>query len=363
MKLIQSNIYLYFLLIILALSGFVFSVIWPNALGFYAFIAVMATGGLGVTFYIYETKSNNRVLVCPTGSNCNAVINSPYSKFLGVSLEYWGMIYYGLILISYLGFIFTPNLLSNFMRLGLSLMTTGAFLFSLYLLFIQAFILRQWCIWCILSASLSITIFIISLVSTSFAIYFLSNMVAVLDFVNTLGFGLGIGGVSVALFLFSKFLKDSNINNTELQTLKEISEMIWLGLVLVLVSHFALYVINPSVLSKSASFLIQTISLFVAGISGAVLMIIFAPFLTMIPFGQTDEENKENNTALSSIGALEKPFFATSAISLSSWYFAFVVNYLTSFDLFTLFISYLIVLFIAVVLSLVWEKRIERLRP
>jgi len=355
MKFIQPNIFLYFFLVVVAASGFVFPVIWPEAYGFYAFIVTLSAGGLGVSSYIYYTKSQGKQLVCPTGSNCNAVITSQYSKFLGIPLEYGGVAYYSLILAAYLCLIFLPHLLSSFMLLLLSLATTVAFLFSLYLLFVQAFILRQWCIWCILSAVLSTTIFITSLFNSAYVVVFLSNFGRVIDFIHTLGFGLGIGAVSVALFLFSRYLRDSNIDVNELQTLKSTSEIIWIGMMLVLVSQFMFFVLDPVGLSQSAIFLVQTVALFVSGLSGAVLMIIFAPLLTMISFGNNDNLSPET-----SIDVLEKPFFITSAMALSSWYFAFVVEYFAGYQLRDLFFAYVVVLLISALLSLWWQSKIKR---
>ncbi|PIP86642.1 hypothetical protein COW82_00915 [Candidatus Campbellbacteria bacterium CG22_combo_CG10-13_8_21_14_all_43_18] len=353
--LIQPSILLYFFLIILVVSGFIFPVISPEASGFYAFIAVMALGGLAIASYIYYVKRNGRELICPLGSDCNAVISSRYSKFLGIPLEYGGLAYYALIFVMYLCLVIVPGFLSGRALLGLSLLTSAAFLFSLYLLFVQAFILRQWCIWCIMSALLSIMIFIVSLSGAPYAISLLSGADKAIDFVHTLGFGLGLGSVSASLFLFLRFLRDSKLTDEEARTLKGTSEIIWLGLVLVLVSQFLSFVIDPAALSESSVFLVQTASLFISGISGAALLIIFGPLLTIIPFGED-----EPSLGGSPFSVLEKPFFATASIALSSWYFAFAVEYAPNLNLPTLVFSYAVVLLLSVSLSLVWEKRLEK---
>ncbi len=350
---LQPNIFLYFFLMILGISGFFFAVIWPETVGFYAFIAFAATGGLGVALYIYYTKKHGKQLVCPVGSDCNVVVNSRYSKFLGVSLEYWGMFYYAVIIAAYVVLIFAPHLLSEFFLSGLIMLTAGAFLFSLYLLFVQAFLLRQWCIWCLLSAMLSIMIFIISLASLDFAVAFLSEMGAVIEVIHALGFALGIGGVTTALFLFFRFLRDLHIDEDESQTLKGISELVLLGLAFILVSQFASFVAYAQDLAQSGPFLAQTVALFVAAVSGAVLMIIFAPFLSVIPFSAEDHHH-------SLLESLKRPLFVTGAIALSSWYFAFSMNYLLGYGLATLLLVYLAVLVTAVLTALLWEKSISR---
>ncbi len=355
MRFVQPNIFLYFFLLILGISGFFFAVIWPQAVGFYAFIAFAAAGGFGVSLYIYYTKSHHKQLVCPVGSDCNAVITSRYAKFLGVPLEYWGMFYYAIIFAAYIVLIFAPHLLSELFLAGLIMFTAAAFFFSLYLLFVQAFLLRQWCIWCILSAMLSIMIFIISLASVDFAVAFLAEITTVIGAIHAFGFVLGIGGVTMFLFLFSRFLRDFDIDEKELQTLKGISELIWLGLALILVSQFASYVAYAETLALSSPFLAQTIALFIVAISGAVLMIIFAPFLAAIPFNETTKDHHH-----SSLKSLRKPLFVTGAVAFSSWYFAFAMNYLSGYELPVLLLVYIAVLAVAVLTGLFWEKNIGR---
>ncbi len=358
MRFVQSNIFLYFFLLILGISGFFFAVIWPHAVGFYAFIILSAVGGFGVALYIYYTKRRNKQLVCPIGSNCNVVITSRYSKFLGVPLEHWGMFYYAAIIAAYAVLILAPHLLSSVFLFGLIMFTAGAFFFALYLLFVQAFLLRQWCIWCILSAAFSILIFVVALASVDFAAAFLAEAQTVIGAIHTLGFVLGMGGVTAALFLFFKFLRDHDIDEKELQTLKGISELIWLGLSFIFVSQLVSFIAHAPDLAQSGPFLVQTISLFVVALSGAVLMIIFAPLLTMIPFSASGGDKMENGRRPSPFKSLRRPLFITGAVTLSSWYFAFIMSYVPEYGLTALLLVYVAVLVSATMIALFLEKRI-----
>lgn len=351
MKLINPTFSLYFFLIILVASGIVFPTLLPHDLGFYLFILVLSLGGLGVTTYIRKIKAEGGQLVCPVGSDCNVVVNSKYSKFFEVSLEYWGMLYYTFIFLSYLSLILAPQIFTDTMILLLSFATTGAFLFSLYLIFVQAYLLKEWCIWCLLSAFISVGIFLISLGSVAYTKEILFRALEFTSFFHSLGFALGVGGVTIATFMFNKFLSDKKIENNELSLLKIVSETIFIGLIFVIVSNFIVIVAFPTVLSSSPSFLAETIVILIAGISGAVLMIIFTPLLSMIPFGEEEEG--------SSFKSLEKPFFVISAISAASWYFAFVSSYINSLSFLQLLFIYLATLFIAVAISLSWENRLK----
>lgn len=349
MRLIQANIFLYFFLILLAIGGFFVSVIWPQIEGLYGFIAFAAAGGFGVAFYIFRTRSAHKQLVCPVGSDCNAVVNSRYARFLGIHLEYYGMAYYSIIFLSYITLIFAPHLFSNLMLTALGLLTAAAFFFSLYLLFVQAFLLRQWCIWCLLSAMLSTGIFIVSLASVDFAVEFLAEISIVLGAIHTLGFVIGMGTVTAAIFLFIRFLSDHDIDDSEMSVLKGFAELVWLGLILSLVSQFAFYVAYTKILAESGLFLTQTIALFVVAVSVAVIMIIFAPFMSMIPFAKTQTP--------SMFKPLRKPLFLTGAVMFSSWYFAFFMNYLPpDIKAKNLLFSYAIVIVISLFVALIWER-------
>ena len=358
MKLIQPKIFLYFFLLILVISGFFFTVVWPYKLGFYSFIVFVALGGLGVASYIHYTKKCSKPLVCLMGSDCDVVINSRYSKFLGVSLEYWGIFYYSTIIISYIFLILYFYLIPEIVLLGLVIVTTGAFIFSLYLLFVQAFLLKQWCIWCLLSAMLSIVIFTFSLVSLSFALSFLKEIVVFIEAIRALGFVLGMGGATTVMLLFIRFLRDFDIDDNELKTLKNTSELIWLGLVFTLIGNFYLYIIQAETLSQSGSFLVEMVALFVVIISGAVLMIIFSPLIAIIPF--TEPQKSYYSSSLESLKKVRKTFFVTGAIALSSWYFAFSINYLPNYRLGTLFLIYFAILVISVITALFLEKKISQ---
>ena len=132
----------------------------------YLLIIFSAFGGFLIAFYIRHKKSSREVLVCPLNSNCEEVIHSDYSRFFGIPVEILGLLYYGVIAVSYGFIIGLPEYVSPNLLYILFALSGGAFLFSLYLTFIQAFTLREWCTWCLTSAALSTIIFISSMVGS-----------------------------------------------------------------------------------------------------------------------------------------------------------------------------------------------------
>lgn len=132
-------------------------------------IFVLGICGFWVAKHIRNHKVKDTPLVCPIGFDCHAVVHSDYSKFIGMPVEILGMIYYGLLSLAYLFFIFWSEMMPNGLIGFLILMSLGAFLFSLYLIFVQIFLLKKGCSWCIVSALISAAIFGLTMMSYDFS--------------------------------------------------------------------------------------------------------------------------------------------------------------------------------------------------
>ncbi|HEV7702415.1 MAG TPA: vitamin K epoxide reductase family protein [Candidatus Paceibacterota bacterium] len=128
---------------------------------------VLGVCGFLVAKHIHKHKTQNTPLVCMVGFDCHTVVHSDYSKFFGVPVEFLGMLYYAFISIVYLILILVPQVLSynhDLFILTLSSISLVAFLFSLYLIAVQIFILKKGCSWCIVSAFISALIFILTVI-------------------------------------------------------------------------------------------------------------------------------------------------------------------------------------------------------
>lgn len=130
------------------------------AILFQLLIVAVALGGFGIAFYIHRHKKHGQPLVCPLQSDCQAVVHSEYSTLLGVPLENWGMFYYAVIAVTYTAFIGYPHLPTAVISQLWALASVIAFLISIYLTYIQAVKLREWCTWCLTSALFSSVIFL-----------------------------------------------------------------------------------------------------------------------------------------------------------------------------------------------------------
>lgn len=119
---------------------------------------------LGITDVIYIIIKNRptQQLVCPLHSDCHAVLESQWNKFLGVKNEYWGLLYYlSLLLVVWLS-IFFLSLAGN-LKLILLLLTGFGVIYSGYLTVIQIVKIKEYCFYCLMSAGISVFLFVTAL--------------------------------------------------------------------------------------------------------------------------------------------------------------------------------------------------------
>lgn len=124
-------------------------------------LALVILGSIGLidTVLIYiKTVGGN--LACVVFSGCDSILRSTYSQFFGVHLYILGGIFYSSIIL--LSIIYNKNI---FVKRILFIFITLGFMFSLYLFYTQAFVLREFCIYCLTSFSISSIMFLIILFS------------------------------------------------------------------------------------------------------------------------------------------------------------------------------------------------------
>jgi uncharacterized membrane protein len=110
--------------------------------------------------YVWRHKKTGRPLVCPLGSNCERVVHSRFSRLFGWPVELLGLGYYGFLLLFYGSALLFPGWWPPVAYALMTAVTTAAFAMSTYLLRVQLVRLREWCVWCLLSALCSTIIFL-----------------------------------------------------------------------------------------------------------------------------------------------------------------------------------------------------------
>ncbi len=132
----------------------------------YIFPAIVAVAGFILARYIHTKKKKKEKLVCLLDSDCDAVVHSQYSTFLGVPLEIYGMIYFALMSLFFLSAIVSPQVYSSYCLIIIPIIAFASFLFSTYLVFIQILLLKDWCMWCLASTILT-TLLLVAVLMTS----------------------------------------------------------------------------------------------------------------------------------------------------------------------------------------------------
>ncbi|MBI4452105.1 vitamin K epoxide reductase family protein [Candidatus Woesearchaeota archaeon] len=123
------------------------------------YLIILSIIGFAVSFYIFYSKKYNKPLYCPIGENCDDVVRSKYGKTFGVENTIPGMGYYVLVSAYATGMLSNQNVFKGVVFYYLIVgMTFGAVMFSAYLTYVQKFILKKWCYYCIVSSIASILI-------------------------------------------------------------------------------------------------------------------------------------------------------------------------------------------------------------
>ena len=115
-------------------------------------IPVFIVLGIGVAGYLSYIETYSVTAICGPVGDCNSVQQSQYAKLLNfLPVGVFGLFGYIALLTAWLVRHFQPGL-TNKVALALWGMAFFAVIFSLYLTYIELFVIKAVCIWCITSA-------------------------------------------------------------------------------------------------------------------------------------------------------------------------------------------------------------------
>ena len=121
---------------------------WPTW-----FIPTLCLIGLGVAGYLSYVEVTQSEAVCGPVGDCNTVQQSAYAVLFGIlPIGVLGVVGYILILIAWLVQYYGPSSLRKAAAIALWLMAILGVLFSIYLTFLEPFVIGATCAWCIVSA-------------------------------------------------------------------------------------------------------------------------------------------------------------------------------------------------------------------
>ncbi len=116
-------------------------------------VPALVAGGLAVAGYLTFVEVTDTPSVCGPLGDCASVQSSPYAVLFGIlSIGMFGLAGYLAILAAWLTQWFGPQALKRVSALALWGMGIFGVLFSIYLTYLEAFVIGATCMWCITSA-------------------------------------------------------------------------------------------------------------------------------------------------------------------------------------------------------------------
>lgn len=132
----------------------------PRLSRLYALAALLALAGLADAVYLTVEHLTGRSVRCTVTSGCSEVLSSSYATVGGYPLAFFGALAY-----------FTAFSLATLAAFGseragklLALLVALMFAASLWLLYVQAFVLKAFCQYCLLSAAITMLLAVVVIV-------------------------------------------------------------------------------------------------------------------------------------------------------------------------------------------------------
>lgn len=123
--------------------------------------AVVALAGIADAVYLTIHHLTAEPVPCGEAFDCGAVLTSPYAEIAGIPLAAFGaaayFVAFGLTLLAAFG----NRLMWKIFSIQIVLMA----LFTLYLIYLQAFVIKAYCQFCLISAGITFTLLIIVAIS------------------------------------------------------------------------------------------------------------------------------------------------------------------------------------------------------
>ena len=125
-------------------------------------VTVLSLAGLALATYLSVEHVSGGIPACGVSSGCGDVTTSEYAVLMGMPVAFIGVAGYGALLLgtlAYLGMDSPPNFLSYAL---LSIAIIGE-VFTLYLLYTQAFRIHAYCEYCLASAAIMTSVLVLTI--------------------------------------------------------------------------------------------------------------------------------------------------------------------------------------------------------
>ena len=127
-------------------------------------IPILTILGLGIAGYLSYVETTHTTAICGPVGDCNTVQQSEYARLFGIlPIGVLGVFGYLAILFSWI-IAGNQNInIANPARLTMFALSTFGLIFSIYLTFLEPFVIGATCAWCVTSAVIMTALFLLTL--------------------------------------------------------------------------------------------------------------------------------------------------------------------------------------------------------
>lgn len=119
-------------------------------------IFILSLIGLAISAFLFYEYTFAGSVMCPLGQGCDIVRASPYSYIFGIPLPFPGLLFY--LVMAVLAVVGSHELPVKIVKKLQFLIALSGVVFGVYLTYLEAFVIKAYCFWCVLSFTISVII-------------------------------------------------------------------------------------------------------------------------------------------------------------------------------------------------------------
>jgi len=127
-------------------------------------ILLLSLTGLGISGYLTWKYTTDTTILCFGSGGCDAVQHSPYASVAGIPVPLLGVLAYLALVVLAAAALGMPKRRETLV-LGMLGISLAGVLFSAYLTYVEIFVIRALCTWCVISAGVMLATFLLAVLA------------------------------------------------------------------------------------------------------------------------------------------------------------------------------------------------------
>ena len=125
----------------------------------------LGLAGMAISGYLTYVHYSSSNLICLFGARCDVVLTSSYAQMWGLPLSLFGLAMYFLITVLGLMMLRAGSTWEHLIALETYALALAGVVFTGYLYYLEVFVLRSFCSWCIISSVVLVSILVLSIIN------------------------------------------------------------------------------------------------------------------------------------------------------------------------------------------------------